>query len=70
MPFPLSCYRVIRVGVRAPFDWSRLVVQRHAPKDTCGVIRLVPNPFNGVLGLYASLRGYRHESLLGVSDMS
>ena len=29
---PVSCYRVVQVEARAPFDRGRLVVQRRAPK--------------------------------------
>jgi hypothetical protein len=32
MVFLVSCYRVIRVDARAPFDKGRLVTQRRAPK--------------------------------------
>jgi hypothetical protein len=34
--FPVSCYRVIRVDARAPFDKGRLVAQRRAPKVPAG----------------------------------
>jgi hypothetical protein len=36
MMFPVSCYRVIRVGVQAPFDRSQLVVRIHTPKVLMG----------------------------------
>jgi hypothetical protein len=55
MVFPVSCYRVIRVDVRAPFDKGRLVAQRHAPKVPTGDL-LDPDPFDRVRGLDASLR--------------
>jgi hypothetical protein len=55
MVFPVSCYRVIRVDARAPFDKGRLVAQRHAQKVPVGDL-LDPNPFDRVRGLGASLR--------------
>jgi hypothetical protein len=36
MVFPVSCYRVIRVDARVPFDKGRLVAQRRAPKVLAG----------------------------------
>jgi hypothetical protein len=53
--FPVSCYRVIRVDARAPFDKGQLVAQRHAPKVPAGDL-LDPDPFDRVRGLGASLR--------------
>jgi hypothetical protein len=38
--FSLSCYRVVQVDVRAPFDKGRLVVRRHVHEST----------YEGVLG--------------------
>jgi hypothetical protein len=55
MVFPVSCYWVIRVDTRAPFDKGRLVAQRHAPKVPAGD-SLDPDPFDRVRGLGASLR--------------
>jgi hypothetical protein len=55
MVFPVSCYRVIRVDTRAPFDKGRLVAQRRAPKEPVGDL-LDPDPFDRVRGLGASLR--------------
>jgi hypothetical protein len=55
MVFPVSCYRVIRVDSRAPFDKGRLVTQRRAPKVPAGDL-LDPDPFDRVRGLSASLR--------------
>jgi hypothetical protein len=55
MVFPVSCYRVIRVDARAPFDKGRLVAQRRAPKVSAGDL-LDPDPFDRVRGLGASLR--------------
>jgi hypothetical protein len=55
MVFPVSCYRVIRVDARAPFDKGRLVAQRRAPKVPAGDL-LDPDPFDRVRGLSASLR--------------
>jgi hypothetical protein len=52
---PVSCYRVIRVDARAPFDKGRLVAQRRAPKVPAGDL-LDPDPFDRVRGLGASLR--------------
>jgi hypothetical protein len=52
MVFPVSCYRVIRVDARGPFDKGRLVAQRHAPKVPAGDL-LDPNPFDRVRGLGA-----------------
>jgi hypothetical protein len=50
----VSCYRVIRVDARAPFDKGRLMAQRHAPKVP---VDDLPNPvpFDRVRGLDASL---------------
>jgi hypothetical protein len=55
MVFPVSCYRVIRVDARAPFDKGRLVARRCAPKVPAGDL-LDPDPFDRVRGLGASLR--------------
>jgi hypothetical protein len=55
MVFPVSCYRVIRVDARAPFDKGRLVAQRRAPKVPAGDL-LDPDPFDRVRWLGASLR--------------
>jgi hypothetical protein len=55
MVFPVSCYRVIRVDARPPFDKGRLVAQRRAPKVPAGDL-LDPDPFDRVRGLGASLR--------------
>jgi hypothetical protein len=55
MVFPVSCYRVIRVDARVPFDKGRLVAQRRAPKVLAGDL-LDPDPFDRVRGLDASLR--------------
>jgi hypothetical protein len=52
--FPVSCYWVIRVDARAPFDKGRLVAQRRAPKVPAGDL-LDPDPFDRVRGLGASL---------------
>jgi hypothetical protein len=41
------------------------------PKRYPRMIRLVPNPFDGgTRPRCLPMKGYRHESLLGVSDMS
>jgi hypothetical protein len=53
--FRVSCYRVIRVDARAPFNKGQLVAQRRAPKVPAGDL-LDPNPFDRVQGLGASLR--------------
>jgi hypothetical protein len=52
--FPVSCYRVIRVDVQAPFDKGRLVAQRRAPKVPAGDL-LDLGPFDRVRRLDASL---------------
>jgi hypothetical protein len=52
---PVSCYRVIRLDARAPFDKGWLVAQRRAPKVPAGDL-LDPDPFDRVRGLGASLR--------------
>jgi hypothetical protein len=54
MVFPVSCWRVIRVDARAPFDKGRLVAQRRAPKVPAGDLP-DPGPFDRVRGLDASL---------------
>jgi hypothetical protein len=53
--FPVSCYWLIRVDARAPFDKGRLVAQRRAPKVPAGD-SLDPDPFDRVRGFGASLR--------------
>jgi hypothetical protein len=53
--FLVSCYQVIRVDARAPFDKGQLVAQRRAPKVPAGDL-LDPDPFDRVRGLGASLR--------------
>ena len=55
MVFPVSCKRVIRVDVRAPFVGGRLGAQRHAQKYLRVICR-TRSPFDGVRGLDASLR--------------
>jgi hypothetical protein len=55
MVFPVSCYQVIRVDARAPFDKGRLVAQRRAPKVSAGDL-LDLDPFDRARGLGASLR--------------
>jgi hypothetical protein len=47
MVFLVSCYWVIRVDARAPFDKGWLVAQRRAPKVLVGDL-LDPNPFDRV----------------------
>jgi hypothetical protein len=54
MVFPVSCYRVIRVDARVPFDKGRLVAHRRAPKVPAGDL-LDPDPFDRVRGLGASI---------------
>jgi hypothetical protein len=54
MVSPVSCYRVIRVDARAPFDKGRLVAQRRAPKVPAGELP-DPDSFDRVRGLDASL---------------
>jgi hypothetical protein len=66
----VSCYRVIRVDARAPFDKGRLVAQRRAPKVPAGDLP-DPVPFDRVRGLDASLWWDSvTKSLLLVSEMS
>jgi hypothetical protein len=70
MVFPVSCWRVIRVDARAPFDKGRLVAQRRAPKVPAGDLP-DPDPFDRVRGLDASLRWDSVTKLfLLVSEMS
>jgi hypothetical protein len=54
MVSPVSCERVIRVDVRAPFDKGRPVAQRRAPKVPADDLP-DPVPFDRVRGLDASL---------------
>ena len=54
MVSPVSCKRVIRVDVRAPFVGGRLGAQRHAQKYLRVICR-TRSPFDGVRGLDASL---------------
>ena len=54
MVSPVSCKRVIRVDVRAPFVGGRLEAQRHAQKYL-RVICHTRSPGDGVRGLDASL---------------
>jgi hypothetical protein len=51
----VSCRRVIRVDVRAPFVRGRLEAQRHAQKYLQVICR-TRSPGDGVRGLDASLR--------------
>ena len=55
MVSPVSCKRVIRVDVRAPFVGGRLGAQRHAQKYLRVTCR-TRSPGDGVRGLDASLR--------------
>ena len=55
MVSPVSCKRVIRVDVRAPFVGGRLGAQRHAQKYLRVICR-TRSPGDGVRGLDASLR--------------
>ena len=55
MVSPVSCKRVIRVDVRAPFVRGRLGAQRHAQKYLRVICR-TRSPGDGVRGLDASLR--------------
>jgi hypothetical protein len=54
MVFPVSCWRVIRADVRAPFDRGRLEAQRRAQKYLRVICR-TRSPVDGVRGLDASL---------------
>ena len=54
MVSPVSCWRVIRVDVRAPFVRGRLGAQRHAQKYLRVICR-TRSPGDGVRGLDASL---------------
>jgi hypothetical protein len=54
MVFPVSCRRVIRADVRAPFVRGRLEAQRHAQKYRRVICR-TRSPIDGVRGLDASL---------------
>jgi hypothetical protein len=54
MVSPVSCKRVIRVDVRAPFVRGRLGAQRHAQKYLRVICR-TRSPGDGVRGLDASL---------------
>ena len=54
MVSPVSCKRVIRVDVRAPFVGGRLGAQRHAQKYLRVICR-TGSPGDGVRGLDASL---------------
>jgi hypothetical protein len=54
MVSPVSCWRVIRADVRAPFDRGRLEAQRHAQKYLRVICR-TRSPIDGVRGLDASL---------------
>ena len=70
MVSPVSCKRVIRVDVRAPFVGGRLGAQRHAQKYL-RVICWTRSPGDGVRGLDASLRWDSvTRSLPLVSEMS
>jgi hypothetical protein len=54
MVSPVSCWRVIRVNVRAPFARGRLEAQRRAQKYLRVICR-TRSPVDGVRGLDASL---------------
>ena len=70
MVSPVSCKRVIRVDVRAPFVGGRLGAQRHAQKYLRVTCR-TRSPGDGVRGLDASLRWDSvTRSLPLVSEMS
>jgi hypothetical protein len=70
MVSPVSCKRVIRVDVRAPFVGGRLGAQRHAQKYLRVICR-TRSPGDGVRGLDASLRWDSvRRSLPLVSEMS
>ena len=70
MVSPVSCKRVIRVDVRAPFVGGRLGAQRHAQKYLRVICR-TRSPGDGVRGLDASLRWDSvTRSLPLVSEMS
>ena len=70
MVSPVSCKRVIRVDVRAPFVRGRLGAQRHAQKYLRVICR-TRSPGDGVRGLDASLRWDSvTRSLPLVSEMS
>jgi hypothetical protein len=67
---PVSCDRVIRVDVRAPFVGGRLGARRHAQKYLRVICR-TRSPSDGVRGLVASLRWDSvTESFPLVSEMS
>jgi hypothetical protein len=70
MVSPVSCKRVIRVDVRAPFVRGRLGAQRHAQKYLRVICR-TRSPGDGVRGLDASLRwDFVTRSFPLVSEMS
>jgi hypothetical protein len=70
MVSPVSCDRVIRVDVRAPFVGGRLGARRHAQKYLRVICR-TRSPGDGVRGLVASLRWDSvTESFPLVSEMS
>jgi hypothetical protein len=70
MVSPVSCKRVIRVDVRAPFVGGRLGAQRHSQKYLRVICR-TRSPGDGVRGLDASLRWDSvTRSLPLVSEMS
>jgi hypothetical protein len=54
MVSPVSCWRVIRADVRAPFVRGRLEAQRRAQKYLWVICR-TRSPVDGVRGLDASL---------------
>jgi hypothetical protein len=54
MVFPVSCWRVIRVDVHAPFVRGRLEARRRAQKYLRVICR-IRSPVNTVRGLDASL---------------
>jgi hypothetical protein len=54
MVSPVSCWRVIRADVCAPFDRGRLEAQRRAQKYLRVICR-TRSPVDGVRGLDASL---------------
>jgi hypothetical protein len=54
MVYPVSCWRVIRANVRAPFVRGRLEAQRRTEKYLQVICR-TRSPVDGVRGLDASL---------------
>jgi len=53
MAASVSCYRVVQVVARAPFDKGRLVVRGHVTKRSQRFVRRGSDPFDRVRGLDA-----------------